>query len=122
MATKKYTAAELRKAREIIDQEEAIEYERERRTKAREARRDKQGRVEYMPPAIPEVFRSPLLALILFLLAFLAIFVPGDGFAGSIYEGINVPGKVGDNPRWVLAVLLGGSGTLVSLLRIKKKL
>ncbi len=123
MATKKYTAAQLRKAREIIDQEEAIELERERRSKARETRRDKQGRVEYVPPAIPEVFRSPFIALILFLLAFLAIFLPGDGSAGFIYEGINVapvPGNVGDNPRWGLAILFGGSGTLVSLLWAKE--
>ena len=121
MATKKYTAAQLRKAREIIDQEDAIEFERERRTKRRAARRDKE--VDDALSAIPEVFRSPPLVLILFLFAFLAIFLPGAGDAGFIYEGINVapvPGKVGDSPRWGLAILFGGFGTLVSLLWIKK--
>ena len=59
MATKKYTAAQLRKAREIIDQEEAIEYERERRTKLREVRRDKENRVAYTPkPFNPGLKRS----------------------------------------------------------------
>jgi hypothetical protein len=38
MATKKYTAAQLRKAREIVDQEEAINHERERRDELREKR------------------------------------------------------------------------------------
>lgn len=38
MATKKYTAAQLRKAREVIDQEEAITHERERRGALREKR------------------------------------------------------------------------------------
>lgn len=38
MATKKYTAAQLRKAREIVDQEEAIKLERERRDALREKR------------------------------------------------------------------------------------
>jgi hypothetical protein len=38
MATKKYTAAQLRKAREIVDQEEAIKHERERRDELRESR------------------------------------------------------------------------------------
>jgi len=38
MATKKYTPAQLRKAREIVDQEEAIEHERERRHALREKR------------------------------------------------------------------------------------
>lgn len=38
MATKKYTAAQLRKAREIVDQEEAIKHERERRDELREKR------------------------------------------------------------------------------------
>jgi hypothetical protein len=62
MATKKYTAAQLRKAREIIDQEEAIEYERERRTKLREARRDKDNRVAYTPkPISPPLKRSLIL-------------------------------------------------------------
>ena len=125
MATKKYTAAQLRKAREIIDQEDAIEYERGRRTKLGNAQRVKQveKEVENVLSAIPEVFRSPRLALILFFLAFLAIFLPGDGAAGFIYEGINVapvPGNVGDNPRWGLAILFGGSGTLVYLLWVKK--
>ena len=38
MATKKYSAAQLRKAREVIDQEEAITHERERRGALREKR------------------------------------------------------------------------------------
>jgi len=38
MATKKYTAAQIRKAREIVDQEEAIKHERERRDALREKR------------------------------------------------------------------------------------
>ena len=35
MATKRYTPAQLRKAQEIVDQEEAIELERDRRANAR---------------------------------------------------------------------------------------
>ena len=62
MATKKYTAAQIRKAREIIDQEEAIEYERERRAKLREARRDKEDRITYNPkPINPRLKRSLIL-------------------------------------------------------------
>ena len=38
MATKRYTASQLRKAREIVDQEEAIKHERERREALRERR------------------------------------------------------------------------------------
>lgn len=59
MANKKYTAAQLRAARKIIDQEEAIEYERERRTRLREARRDKEDRITYTPkPMNPRLKRS----------------------------------------------------------------
>jgi hypothetical protein len=63
MATKKYTAAQLRKAREIIDQEEAIEYERERRAKLREARRDKVDRVIYTPKPINPRLRVALIQI-----------------------------------------------------------
>ena len=48
MANKKYTAAQLRAARKIIDQEEAIEYERERRTKAR-----REVRIQAAKNAVP---------------------------------------------------------------------
>lgn len=59
MATKKYTAAQIRKAREILDQEEAIEYERERRAKLRETRWDKEDRVSYTPkPMNPRLKKS----------------------------------------------------------------
>lgn len=46
MATKKYTAAQLRKAREIVDQEEAIKHERERRDALREKRAAAKARLE----------------------------------------------------------------------------
>ena len=39
MATKRYTAAQIRVAKKMVDQEEAIELERERRAKARHAAR-----------------------------------------------------------------------------------
>ena len=64
MTTKRYTAAQLRKAREIIDQEEAIEYERERRAKLREARRDKENRVAYTPKPIDPRLRKAIIQIV----------------------------------------------------------
>ena len=46
MPAKKYTAAQLRKARAVVDQEEAIEYERKRRDASREKREAAKARLE----------------------------------------------------------------------------
>ena len=50
MATKNYTAAQLREARKVVDQEEAIELERERRAKARH-----EVRIQSAKDALPRV-------------------------------------------------------------------
>jgi hypothetical protein len=52
---KKFTAAQLRKAREIIDQEEAIEYERKLRERRLMARRDREVNLRFSPPPIPKL-------------------------------------------------------------------
>jgi hypothetical protein len=47
---KKYTAAQLRKARAIVDQEEAIELERDKRAKAR-----REVRIQTAKDAVPRI-------------------------------------------------------------------
>jgi len=130
MATKKYTPAQLRKAREIIDQEEATEHERERRTKQREARRDKENRVAYKAPELPAAFYDRRLAIVLAFFALVALGAPDyeanppatlkvictDGICTSFFEG-----GYFDSPRYLIALPLLAAAITVEVLSQRAK-
>ena len=125
MANKKYTAAQLRKAREIVDQEEVTEHERERRTKRREARRYAEMRAKYKVPELPAVFYDRRLALALAFFALVALGAPDhaanppatlrvtctDGICTSFFEG-----GYFDSPRYLIALPLLAAAITVEVL------
>ena len=125
MATKKYTAAQLRKARELIDQEEATEFERERRTKLREARRDAEGRVKFKAPELPAAFHDRRVAIVLAFFALIALGAPDyeanppatlkvictDGICTSFF----------DSPRFLIALPLLAAAITVEVLSQRAK-
>ena len=130
MATKKYTAAQLRKAREIVDQEEVTELERERRTKRHDARRDAERRAKYKVPELPAVFYDRRLALALGFFALVALVAPDhaanppatlkvictDGICTSFFEG-----GYFDSPRYLIALPLLAAAITVEVLSQRGK-
>ena len=130
MTTKKYTAAQLRKAREIIDQEEATEHERERRTKLREARRDKENRVAYKAPELPAVFHDRRLALALALFALVPLGAPDyeanppAAISISCTDGVCtrfLEGGYFESPRYLIALPLFAAAITVEVLSQRAK-